>query len=86
MVERAARAILAEVWGLQEADLPSGTLDNVLAGDNGAGLDLRAVARAAVEAMREPTEGMVLAYYAVDPYDPIEPGAGYAAMIDKALE
>jgi hypothetical protein len=50
-VEVVARAVLYDVWGIEEDDLPSGTMDTVISGDNGAALDLRDIARAAIVAL-----------------------------------
>lgn len=58
MVERVALAVLKEIWGEPPDDLPEGDLERVIAGDNGASLNLLDVARAAIEAMREPNEAM----------------------------
>lgn len=55
---------------------------------NGNGFIYVALARAAIEAMREPTEAMVLAGFAVDEgqRSPGSPLQHWTAMIDEALK
>lgn len=73
MADRVARAIHAKAYETR--------------GDTGAtlGPDWRAVARAAIEAMREPTEAMIAAGWVGLPHE-IDPQHPYQQMIDAALE
>ena len=72
MIERVARAILASLAKDGPADPGSGLgLRGVLLDE---AYDLEEAARAAIEAMREPTEGMVT-----------NGGGYYQSMIDAAL-
>lgn len=94
MVERVARAIAAEN-GDDFAALPDSKADWIAAGGSFGGRfrdineprksDYLEMARAAIEAMREPNEAMLEAgEKIVDPHD-ASVERGYAAMIDAAL-
>jgi len=81
MIERVARAM----WDAREQTLPSRTrvpFDDRLTND------IWVMARAAIEAMREPTEAMVAAIGGRCIFDPsleAEFQRGYREMIDAAL-
>lgn len=70
MIERVCRAIAADVSGNPILpDIPCGAY--------------RSIARAAIEAMREPTRPMLLAVWEKDPN--ADPGYTWRDMIDAAL-
>ena len=91
MVERVARAVAAADWRaeIDEASEPERWLEAAIAydltNDNGR-FRYDEIARAAIEAMREPTEAMIDAGYAVGySPDPLPTDLVWRAMIDAAL-
>jgi hypothetical protein len=80
MIERVARAIYEDAWGIEWPPEPAGEAD-----------EYRRGARAAIEAMREPTEAMLSAAGTRRPrgdevMGPDHPWALWDAMIDAALK
>lgn len=83
MIERVARAMAF-------ADLGTDTWDVKSEEDDGCGYlgkeDFRVMARAAIEAMREPTMAMIDAGDAEDVHCLAQASVHYTAMIDAALK
>lgn len=84
-IDRLAEAILVEVWDVDPRTLSATDLEHVIAGDNGAGLDLTAVVRALLIALRQPSESMIDAACSNSTAYRHQLEEGWADMIDTLL-